>query len=61
MKEIVMCKFCKNYEFMSCNNTHFCDEYGGYVTEEDFCSRGKMITNTPTTQPRKAVKSDGNL
>lgn len=58
MKEIVMCKFCKNYKFMSCNNTHFCDEYGGYVTEEDFCSRGEMITNTPTTQPRKVVKSD---
>ena len=46
MKEIIMCKFCKNYELMTCNNAHFCDEYGGYVTEEDFCSRGKPITNT---------------
>ena len=46
MKEIVMCKNCKNYELMTCNNAHFCDEYGGYVTEEDFCSRGNPITNT---------------
>lgn len=46
MKEIVMCNNCKNYELMTCNNAHFCDEYGGYVTEEDFCSRGKPITNT---------------
>jgi hypothetical protein len=30
---------------MTCNNAHFCDEYGGYVTEEDFCSRGKLVTN----------------
>ena len=45
MKEIVMCKNCKNYELMTCNNAHFCDEYGGYVTEEDFCSRGTLITN----------------
>ena len=45
MKEIVMCKNCKNYELMTCNNAHFCDEYGGYVTEEDFCSRGNPITN----------------
>ena len=25
--------------------TPFCDEYGGYVTEEDFCSRGSLATN----------------
>ena len=23
----------------------FADEYGGYVTEEDFCSRGSFATN----------------
>lgn len=46
MKEIVMCKNCKNYEFMTCCNAHFCEEYGGYVTGEDFCSRGKPIANT---------------
>lgn len=45
MKEIVMCTNCKNYELMTCNNAHFCDEYGGYVTEEDFCSRGSLATN----------------
>lgn len=45
MKDIVICTNCKNYELMTCNNAHFCDEYGGYVTEEDFCSRGKPITN----------------
>ena len=45
MREIVMCTNCKNYELMTCNNAHFCDEYGGYVTEEDFCSRGILATN----------------
>ena len=46
MKDIVMCTNCKNYELMTCNNVHFCNEYGGCVTEEDFCSRSKPITNT---------------
>ena len=53
MKEIVMCKYCKNYELMSRNNGHFCNEYGGYVTEEDFCSRGEAITNTTSHQTKK--------
>ena len=53
MKEIIMCKFCKNYELMTCNNAHFCDEYGGYVTEEDFCSRGSLATNKTDHPPEK--------
>ena len=39
--EVVKCKNCKNYELMKSNNTHFCNEFGGRVTEEDFCSRGE--------------------
>lgn len=49
MKEIVkivMCQFYKNYELMTCNNAHCCDEYGGYATEEDFCNIDTPITNT---------------
>ena len=38
--EVVRCKECKNYELMKSNNTHFCNKFGGYVTEKDFCSRG---------------------
>lgn len=45
MKEKVMCKDCKNYELMTCNNQHFCNRFGGYVMEDDFCSRGDIITN----------------
>ena len=59
MKEIVMCTNCKNYELMTCNNAHFCDEYGGYVTEDDFAAEVNQLQIRPTTQPRKAVRSDG--
>ena len=38
--EVVRCKDCENYELMKSNNTHFCNKFGGYVTEKDFCSRG---------------------
>lgn len=40
VSEVVRCKNCKNYELMKSNNIHFCNEFGGRVTEEDFCSRG---------------------
>ena len=38
--EVVRCKNCKNYELMKSGNYHFCNEFGGRVTEKDFCSRG---------------------
>ena len=38
--KVVRCKDCENYELMKSNNTHFCNKFGGYVTEKDFCSRG---------------------
>lgn len=41
--EIVRCKDCKNYELMKSNNYHFCNEFGGYVTEKDFCSRAPKM------------------
>ena len=41
--EVVRCKNCKNYELMKSNNYHFCNEFGGYVTEKDFCSRGTKM------------------
>lgn len=39
--EVVRCKDCKCYELMKSNNKHFCNEYGGYVVENDFCSRAE--------------------
>lgn len=43
VSEIVKCKDCKNYELMKSNNCHFCNEFGGYVTEKDFCSRAQKM------------------
>lgn len=39
VEPVVHCKNCKCYEFMSSGNKYFCNEYGGYVTENDYCSR----------------------
>lgn len=39
----VRCKDCKNYELMKATNSHFCNEFGGYVKDEDFCSRGAKM------------------
>ena len=41
--EVVRCKNCKNYELMKSGNSHFCNEFGGRVTEEDFCSRAQRM------------------
>ena len=41
VEEIVRCKNCKNYELMKSGNYHFCNEFGGRVTEKDFCSRAQ--------------------
>ena len=40
VEEVVRCENCKNYELMKSGNYHFCNEFGGRVTEKDFCSRG---------------------
>lgn len=40
MKEVVFYESCKN--FTPVNTTHYiCEEFGGYVDENDFCSRGE--------------------
>lgn len=40
MKEVILCKDCKN--FIPVNTTQYiCDEFGGYVDKDDFCSRGE--------------------
>lgn len=41
VSEFIRCKNCKKYELMKSNGKHFCNEFGGFVTEEDFCSRGE--------------------
>ena len=41
VEEVIRCKNCKKYELMKSNGKHFCNEFGGFVTEEDFCSRGE--------------------
>lgn len=40
MKEIVLCKDCKN--LIPIDTTRcICDEFGGYVDKDDFFSRGE--------------------
>mgnify|MGYP000182026488 FL=1 len=41
VESVVRCKDCKHYEHFDTYNKHFCNEYGGYVTENDFCSRAE--------------------
>ena len=43
VEEVVRCENCKNYELMKSGNYHFCNEFGGRVTEKDFCSRGTKM------------------
>lgn len=42
MVEVVRCKDCK---FFCRGNRCYCEEFGGIVTEDDFCSRGERKTN----------------
>ena len=39
--KVVRCKDCKHYEFSTACSKHFCNEYGGIVTENDYCSRAE--------------------
>lgn len=39
--KVVSCKDCKHYEFSTAFSKHFCNEYGGFVTENDYCSRAE--------------------
>ena len=48
VSEVVRCKNCKNYELMKSGKSHFCNEFGGYVTEKDFCSRAQKVDRGDT-------------
>ena len=48
VSEVVRCKNCKNYELMKSGNYHFCNEFGGRVTEKDFCSRAQKMDRGDT-------------
>ena len=39
--EVVRCENCKHYEHFATYNKYFCNEYGGYVVANDFCSRAE--------------------
>lgn len=41
--EVVRCKDCKHYELMKANNQYFCNEFGGFVHSDDYCSRNSMV------------------
>ena len=43
--EVVRCKNCAHFEQMKANNLFFCKEYGGSVTENDYCSRAEPLPN----------------
>ena len=39
-KNVACCKDCECFEAIACEgNKHFCNKYGGHVTENDYCSR----------------------
>ena len=39
--KVVHCKDCRHYELFTEYNENFCNEYGGFVVENDFCSRAE--------------------
>lgn len=39
--EVIRCKDCRHYKLFTEYNEHFCNEFGGYVVENDFCSRAE--------------------
>ena len=39
--EVTRCKECRHFQHFKANNKHFCNEFGGYVVENDFCSRAE--------------------
>ena len=52
MKEVILCKDCKN--FIPVNTTQYiCDEFGGYVDKDDFCSRGKKCEGKGEEQKKE--------
>lgn len=40
MKEVIFCERCKNFTLIN-TTQYICEEFGGYVDEDDFCSRGE--------------------
>ena len=54
--EVVRCKDCKDYELMKSNNAHFRNKFGGYVTEEDFCSRAQKMDGGTNDDSKKSVR-----
>lgn len=45
MKEIILCKDCKGYYVTPIWNLVICKKFGGFVNENDFCSRGEKCEN----------------
>ena len=41
MKEVIFCKGCKYRGWFYGVEIAFCKQFGGFVDENDFCSRGK--------------------
>ena len=40
VQEVIYCKNCKNYYKFE-NGDVVCEEFGGYIKDNDFCSRGE--------------------
>ena len=40
VQEVIYCKNCKNYLKFE-NGDVVCEEFGGYIKDNDFCSRGE--------------------
>lgn len=42
---LTYCQVCEKCELETATNQHFCNKYGGYVSETDCCSRGNIKRN----------------
>lgn len=42
VQEVIYCKNCKNYWKFE-NGAVVCEEFGGYIKDTDFCSRGAKM------------------
>jgi len=42
VQEVIYCKNCKNYCKFE-NGAVVCEEFGGYIKDTDFCSRGAKM------------------
>ena len=55
VEPITRCKDCKNYKLFTevYVGKAYCEEYGGFITENDYCSRGARAYKMPEIEEMK--------